>query len=186
MFSRRQKDDMGLNAAIETQRTALLRIVMTLFAQIGIAPGATVFAVSRPVSLFVERVLLSAESAAFWLVVAQARAMGPASLQVGDPSGRFDLSVRRDFRLDAEDLDDASAVRAERLCARLNALIDILRDIPKHARRLVVVQQRKSAPSVTRSPGCVLTVECPVEGGASRSSVRAARCCVAVPGLDSS
>ena len=132
---------MTFNTAIEQQRAALLQIVMTLFAQMGFAPGSAVLSVSGPAAACVERVLLSAESAAAWLLIAQARRVG---------------LVAADGNLTPESLVPSSplpegSVSASQLCARLNALFDLLQDLPKHARRMIAVQkQRRAAPSVSK------------------------------------
>ena len=169
---------MTFNAAIETQRTALLRIVMMLFSQLGIAPGAAVFSMSASVAAFVERVLLPAESAAAWLVIAQARRYGlvekTESVGLVRGGGSHDCDVGD----------------AERLCARLNALFDLLQDVQKHARRMVAVQKRpKPMPSVSKRiadmvEGSVLRSR--VDPLAPRGLMGTARSCVAVPALDSS
>ncbi len=188
MFLRQQQDDRDLNAAIEKQRTALLRIVMTLFSLLGITPGSKVLFAPRFVSLSIERVLLSAESAATWLIVAQARTLGGALVGSGDQPDCFDLSARRGLGFGSAS-DTPDVVSAERLCARLNALFVALQDIPKQARRLIVVQ-RRIATSVAKGLNRLFPsqdrTDCAVQSQLPGRPARNRENWLAVPGLDSS
>lgn len=105
---------MTLNADIEKQHAALLRIVMGLFSLLGIQPGSSVFSIPRSVAEHIEYVLLSAESAMTWLMIAQARRNGMAFSASDAPLRAAPVRSPQDGPPDAE-----------RLCARLNALLDI-------------------------------------------------------------
>ena len=64
---------MDWDFAIERHRLPLLRIVVGLFAEIGLTEGGTVERVSRPLYRIVLRILRTAESAVRRLIIVAAR-----------------------------------------------------------------------------------------------------------------
>lgn len=136
---------MDWTAAIEKQRTALLRIVLSLFHAMGIEPGGSANTVPWHVRLFVPRVMRTAEAALWWLVFAMAQRDGRASGKrwvdcwtgAAHQPGSLTEGARRGPAFEPEDVRDSeNALDAAEISARLNTLWDALHNLPRQARLL--------------------------------------------------
>ncbi len=122
---------MDFERAIETQRLKLLRLVAGLVVLVGVlslGPISRGFSIS--VCRFVGAMLSRAETAAQYLVIAQARLMESRSGSAIGQS-RLSESLARAFVVDEK------AVSLSDCRERLKALLAVLTHLPRHAARLI-------------------------------------------------
>ena len=122
---------MDLERAIETQRLRLLRIVAGLLVAVGVLTiGPVSCRFSDWVLGFVRSILSRAETAARYLVIAQARLMSSRGGMDIDQS-QFSVSIASVFVAEAADVSLPDCRE------RLNALLAVLTHLPRHAARLI-------------------------------------------------
>ena len=151
LFSLRLSNDLDIEAAYETQRLKLLRLLAGLLyivAFVSVLPVASVMPVR--VRAYVASVLDRAEAAADCLVIVA------ASLLFG-----YRMPPENDLPmpLNAECLDERD-VSAEHLLQRIAALRAVLKNLPRYAKRLV---QRCAELWEERACEFVAVIQCGLE-----------------------
>ena len=141
---------MDLERAIETQRLRLLRIVAGLLVAVGVLTiGPVSCRFSDWVLDFVRSILSRVETAARYLVIAQARLMGARGGLDSDQSQLLD-SLASVFV--AEETGDSLPGCRK----RLKALLAVLTHLPRHAARLIrrIERQTRGAARACRLSHC--------------------------------
>ncbi len=140
---------MDFERALETQRLKLLRLVAGLVVLVGVLSlGPISRGFSITVCRFVGAMLSRAETAAQYLVIAQARLMDSRSgMAIGQ--SQFSESLARAFPAEEKDVSLSDCRE------RLKALLAVLTHLPRHAARLIrriEKQMRDSARTYPLSP----------------------------------
>ncbi len=150
---------MDFERAIETQRLKLLRLVAGLVVLVGVlslGPISRGFSIS--VCGFLGAMLSRAETAAQYLVIAQARLMDSRS---GPAIGQSRLSESLAHAFPAEEKDVSLSDCRE----RLKALLAVLTHLPRHAARLIrriekqmrgIIPPRRLSPRLEKHPSPAL------------------------------
>jgi len=136
---------MDLERAMILQRDALLRLLAGLVIAVRVMSfGPLANLVPRWVAAFISSFLDRAEAAAQCLVIATAAKSG---VRVSCSSKEFARLLANAERVEDAGLDPSDLISSDRLWTRIEALRDVLENLPRHARRLVRCLTQRAEPS---------------------------------------